>query len=263
MTRRIKRLREFDLTLQIKRDDFIRPPRDSQRNWLLNNAIAEFADDLSAIARLAEKFVPGVDALQVEDRTQAVLGDDDIMEDWQIPLMQAMAERVTERRGSVLEIGFGRGVASTMIQDCGVDSHTVIECNDSIVGRFHEWKKDFPQRDISLVHGLWQEVLGNLGLFDGIFFHTYPLNESEFIEQIAESTTFADHFFPHASQHLVEGGVFTYLSNEIDSLSRTHQRHLLRYFSSIELSVVEPLDLPVDSRDAWWADSMVVVKAVK
>lgn len=263
MTRRLKRLRDVDISLEIKREDFIRPPRDSQRNWLINRAITEFAEDLTALDRIAADFVPGVSSLQIGDRSQSVLSDEEIMEDWQIPLMQAMADVVTAGHGHVLEIGFGRGIASTMIQTGGVSAHTIIECNDSIVERFHEWRTDYPRSEIELVHGRWQDVLDDLGQFDGIFFHTYPLNESEFIEQIAESTTFADHFFPHAARHLVDGGIFTYLSNEIDSLSRSHQRHLLKHFRSVEISIIGSLDLPQDIRDAWWADSMVLVKAVR
>ncbi len=38
------------------------------------------------------------------------------MEDWQTPLMQAMARHVTETHGDVLEIGFGRGVSAEFIQ---------------------------------------------------------------------------------------------------------------------------------------------------
>ena len=110
---------------------------------------------------------------------------------------------------------------------------------------------------------MWQDTLPSLQRFDGIFFHTYPLNETDFIEQIAESTTFAEHFFSHAAQHLVDGGRFSYLSNEIDSLSRTHQRLLFRHFRTIEVSIVEGLDLPQDVKDAWWSDSMAVVVAVK
>lgn len=263
MTRRLKRTRNFDITLQIKRDDFIRPPREPQRNWLLNKAITEFTDDLEQLDRLSRRFVAGVDALQTGDRTQAPLSDAEIMEDWQIPLMQAMADIVTAAHGHVLEIGFGRGIASTMIQAGGVDAHTIIECNDSVVERFHAWKKEYPGRDIRLLHGLWQDVLQGAGKFDGIFFHTYPLNESDFVEQIAESITFAEHFFEPAARHLVDGGVFTYLSNEIDSLSRGHQRRLLQHFRSIEISVIGNLDLPDDIRDAWWADSMVLVRATR
>lgn len=263
MTRRLKRLRDFEIMLQIKNENFIRPPRDAQRNWLLNKALAEHADNLMALDELAASFVPGSDAIPAGDRTNARLSDEEIMEDWQIPLMQALAKAVTETHGHVLEIGFGRGISSGFIQEYGVTSHTIIECNDSIVERFERWRRPFPDRDIRMVRGRWQDVLGDLGRYDGLFFHTYPLNEDEFVEQIAQSTTFAEHFFAHAANHLVDGGIFTYLSNEIDSLSRSHQRLLFGHFSSICLQVLRGLDLPVDVHDAWWADSMVVVKATK
>lgn len=73
----------------------------------------------------------------------------------------------------------------------------------------------------------------------------------------------AEHFFPHAAEHLKSGGVFTYLSNETDSLSRGHQRLLFRYFYSFTLSRVIGLNIPEDSHDAQWSDNMVIIKAVK
>ncbi len=263
MTKRIKRLRQVEVTLQIKDDAFIRPPNDQQRNWLLNSALGEFVYDLQMLDELAKRFVPGAGHLPVEDRTQAVLTDEEIMEDWQLPLMQEMARVVSVSHGDILEIGFGRGVSSAMIQQEGVRSHSIIECNDSIVERFNEWRKKYPDSHFELVHGLWQDTLPNLGKFDGVFFHTYPLNEEDLLQQIGKSVTFADHFFEHAAAHLKPGGVFTYLSNEIDSLSRTHQRLLLEHFSKIELQVVKDLQVPDDVRDAWWSDSMVVVAATR
>ncbi|MEM7083889.1 MAG: class I SAM-dependent methyltransferase [Pseudomonadota bacterium] len=263
MTKRIKRLREVDVTLQIKDEAFIRPPTEQQRHWLLNSAMTEFMYDLQRLDELAREFVPGAGHLRTEDRTQAVLSDQEIMEDWQLPLMQEMAKAVTRSHGHVLEIGFGRGVSSAMIQDEGVRSHTIIECNDSIVARFEQWRKDYSASEFHLVHGLWQDTLPALGEFDGIFFHTYPLNEEDLLQQIGQSVTFADHFFPHAAAHLKPGGVFTYLSNEMDSLSRTHQRLLFSHFRHVDLQVVRNLNLPDNVRDAWWSDSMVVVAATK
>lgn len=263
MTRRIKRQPEFELSLQIKDDAFIAPPRAAQRNWLLNGAMSETIENLRALNDIAARFVPGQQGLPAGDRTQAELADEEIMEDWQIPLMRAMAEIVTSTHGDVLEIGFGRGVSATFIQEFGVRSHTVVECNDSIVERFRAWSRNYPDRILHLAHGMWQDELPKLGSFDGVFFHTYPLNEDEIIEQVGGSVTFAEHFFPHAAQQLRDGGVFTYLSNEIDSLSRAHQRLLLKHFRSIELRVVRDLPVPEDVRDAWWADSMVVVRAVR
>jgi guanidinoacetate N-methyltransferase len=184
------------------------------------------------------------------------------MEEWQIPLMQAMAEVVTETHGDVLEIGFGYGVSATLIQEQSVRSHTIIECNDAVVEKFFEWKELFKQNQINLVHGLWQDTIEELGQFDGIFFHTYPLNEEEYMKYVHGKTTFAEHFFETAAKHLRSGGVFTYFSNEIDSLGRGHQRALFKHFSSFSLKVLH-LELPDDINDTWWADSMVIVKAVK
>lgn len=260
--RKLRRTPNFELTLEIKNDAFIAPPRESQRNWLLNKAVSEFALDLNQLDGLARRFVPGIDAVHIEARAQTALSDDEIMEDWQIPLMRAMAEAGAAGGGDVLEIGFGRGVASTFIQDHTPRSHTVVECNDSVVARFHTWRAQWPQRDLRLIHGKWQDTVDQFGQYDGIFFHTYPLDEDEYADTVLASVTFAEHFFDTAAAHLRTGGVFTYMSNEIDSLSRPHQRALLARFSAVQISLVK-LEVPPDVRDTWWSDQMVVVKAVK
>jgi guanidinoacetate N-methyltransferase len=185
------------------------------------------------------------------------------MEDWQIPLMEAMARHVTASHGDVLEIGFGRGVSGEFIQRFGARSHTVVEPNDHSVHHYFEpWRKRHADRDIRLFHARWQDVDDRLGLYDGIFFHAFPMNEQEFAEYVLKGVTFAEHAFAVMASHLRSGGVFTYLTTEIDSLGRGHQRSLLRHFSSIAMHV-ERLKVPEDTHDTWWADSMVVVKAVK
>ena len=178
------------------------------------------------------------------------------------PVMEAMAQIVAEKGGDVLEVGFGRGVSASQIQKLGVKSHTIIECNDAIVDNFQHWKKQYPERDIRLIHGKWQDVAAQFEMYDGIFFHTYPLNATEWVEYVAQSTTFAEHFFPTAAAHLRWGGVFSYFTLEIDSFSRAHQRLVFRFFNSLTLQVVS-LSLPTNLKDAWWADSMVVIKASK
>lgn len=263
MTRRLKRLREFDIVLQIKNEDFINPPRMAQRNWLLNKALTEFASDLKHLDHCAKRFVPGQEIERVSDRGQARLSEEEIMEDWQIPLMTAMADIVTEFHGDILEIGFGRGVSAELIQTRGVSSHTIVECSDAIIADiFQPWRARYPDRDIRLVHGLWQDTIEQLKTYDGIFFHTYPLNEAEYLRLAVNSATFAEHFFSTAAQHLRDGGIFTYLTHEIDTLSRGHQRAVFQYFKEFTLRRVA-LSLPQDVKDAWWADSMIVIKAVK
>ena len=263
MTKKIKRTNQYELSLLIKDDAFINPPRQTQRNSMLNRAMKEFGEDLDALDQVALDFVPGALELSVtSDRTQAILKQEEIMEDWQIPVMQAMTKVVCASGGDILEIGFGRGISSSMIQAEDVQSHTIIECNKPIIKNFAVWQEKQPSDKIYLVEGLWQDTIHNLGEFDGIFFHTYPLNEQEYMEYVHGKVTFAEHFFATAAKHLKPGGVFTYFSNEIDSLSRAHQRALFKHFSEISLSTVE-LTLPEDITDTWWANSMVIIKATK
>jgi guanidinoacetate N-methyltransferase len=263
MTRRIRRHKAFEILVHVKDDSFLRPPREAQRNWMLNRLVKETADDLEALDRAASRFVRGAEPVAMSDRGQARLADEEIMEDWQIPVMKAMAEAVTDTHGDVLEIGFGRGVASSLIQDQQVRSHTIVECNAHVIEGFSRWASQYPGSEIRLVEGMWQDVVEGLDRYDGIFFHTYPLTEQDFAEQVVQSVTFAAHFFPAAERLLRPGGRFSYLTNEVDSLSRGHQRLLLRHFSSFELSQVTDLPLPEDTRDAHWATEMVIVKAIR
>ena len=260
--RKLKRTSAFELRVDIKDDQFVRPPSEKQRHWLLNRFLRESAADLEALHDVAGRFVPGAERSIPGDLQTADLMDEQIMEDWQIPLMRAMTDLVGVEHGDVLEVGFGRGVSAAMLQEKNLRSHTIIECNPSVVRRFEEWRVQYPGRAIRIVEGLWQDVIGGLGGFDAVFFHTYALNEDEAADRLSRSVTFADDFFPVAAEHLVSGGVLTYLTNEIDSLSRGHQRLLLRHFTSFRLQIVA-LDLPHDVRDAWWADSMAVIEVIK
>ncbi|WP_203257042.1 methyltransferase domain-containing protein [Hyunsoonleella ulvae] len=262
--KKIKRSHAFEVILTINDDNFICPPKESQRNAIVNRAIKEFAGDLNILNEQAKTFVPGatIHGFKV-DREQKIMGDQEIMEDWQIPLMKEMAKAIAGDGGDILEIGFGRGISADMIMQHPINSYTAIECNDDVINTyFTSFKEKYKDKDISLYHGLWQDYIHNVGIYDGILFHTYPLNDDEYMQYVNGSITFAQHFFEHASAHLKPGGAFTYFSNEIDSLSREHQQLLLKFFSSFSIKVI-PLAMPVDVIDTWWADSIVVIKAVK
>ena len=261
--RKLKRTKDFEISLELCNETFIRPPRDSQRHWVLNRILAETVDSLVALNELVPSFVAGSDELLSMDREHVEMDDGEIMEDWQIPLMEEMAKEVAIRGKSILEVGFGRGVASDLIQSQEVSAHTIIDCNPSVLERCRVWRTKFPSQSIDIVEGRWEDEIGNLGLFDGIFFHTYPLSESEFVERVAQSSTFAEHFFSVASEHLNPGGVFTYMTNEIDSLGRGHQRALFKHFSGIKTRLQRGLNPPEDTRDALWGNQMVIVAAQK
>jgi amino acid adenylation domain-containing protein len=254
---------EFNLRLD---DGVIAPPQRHQRRWLIRQFLQEMSEDIQQLSVQARQFVSGSSAFleEVEDVTDLDLSDDEIMEDWQQPILQAMAECVSASHGHVLEIGFGRGVSASMIQNCGVKSHTIVETNEHCIQRYFDpWRATYQERDIRIIHNTWQLASSQLGEFDGVFFHTAARTMEEMAQATIDQVTYAEHFFPTAAKHLNPGGVFTYLANEIDSLSRSHQRLLLTHFSSFRVCRVDQLEIPVETKDLWWAPSMVVVAAVK
>ena len=262
--RKIKRSKAYEIVVTIHDENFIRPPKDAQRNAIVNRALKEFVGDLNILDNQAKHFVPGATAHTFkEERSQKQLTAQEIMEDWQIPLMKEMAKTIAENGGDILEIGFGRGVSADMIMQYPISRYTTIECNDDVVKTYFEsFKNKHTNKNIKLVHGLWQDTIESVGEFDGILFHTYPLNDDEYMQYVNGSITFAEHFFEHASKHLKIGGAFTYFSNEIDSLSREHQQLLLKHFSSFSIKVLH-LEMPKDVLDTWWANTIVVIKAIK
>jgi len=162
MTRRIKRHQQYELSLSIKDDDFLRTPREAQRNWFLNRVVKETAEELQLLDSLATQMVCGSDQLIELDRAQGSLSDTDIMEDWQIPVMKAMASAVTTQGSDILEVGMGRGIASGFIQMHDPETHTIIECNERIASTFEKWKSSYPNKDIRMITSLWQDCLDRL-----------------------------------------------------------------------------------------------------
>lgn len=256
---------QFRLNMELD-PQFITPPRPAQRAWLLRKAMNELAEDLTALDQLAGRFVSGQERVETDDfKTQALSepSDSAIMEDWQIPIMRAMAGIVGRHGGNVLEIGFGRGISAEFIQEYEVERHTIVESESGVVERyFHPWRKKHGKANIDLQIGKWQDCEFSPESFDGILFHAYPLDETEFFEHIVKSVTYAEHAIPAMAGLLRAGGRFTYLTNEIDSLSRTHQRLLFRYFSQIKIEVID-IDVPEDTKDAWWAPQMVIIECVR
>lgn len=260
----------FALSVSFTTAGFIAPPRPAQRNWVINRALQECADDLRALDSLTRRFVAGSDRVEIQgdlqtvepelDERALVMSGQHVMHDWQEPLMRELASAVTERHGDVLEIGFGLGLSATHIQARRPRSHVIVEANERVAASARRWRARHPSADIRIVHAKWQDVLDELDRFDGILFDTYPMTEAEFRTHVLADVTFAAHAFEAAARHLAPGGVFTYYTNEIDSLSRRHQRALLEAFSSFRLGIVRHLRPPADAQN-WWADSMAVVRA--
>lgn len=265
---------KFAISLEAKEEHFTKFPSAFQKEWMLGRAFGEFADDLEHLDDLSGQLVPGLerpaihdgweDSAAAQNAAELVIQGQQVMQSWERSLMQSMATAVTRSKGDILEVGFGMGISATAILDAGVRSYTVIECNDGVIESFERWRKHYPGTDIRLVRGRWQDVTDQLGEYDGILFDTYPLSQDEYIRNEVKGRPYshAGEFFPLAAAKLRRGGVFTYFTCEIDSLSRGHQRLLLRYFDSFQVSVVRGLTPPVGCQ-YWWSDSMVLVMATR
>ena len=267
-----RQLPQFDLSLDLHDADFVKPPKESQRNWLIQQSVNELVSELYHLDKAAKSYVPGSQRVLLKDEwktspanydgSQLIIQGHQVMQEWERPVMKAMAEWVAETHGDVLEVGFGMGISATYIQEVGVKSYTLVECNDGVIEAFEKWRLSYPNSDIRLIRGKWQDTTELLGSYDGVFFDAYATSEEEITAYVRNSVTFAQAFFPVASNCLREGGVFTYFTDEVDSFSRAHQRAVLEFFRSMTLSAVRPLFPPQDC-NYWWEDSMMIVKAIK
>ena len=251
----------FRVTAKAHDPNAIPTPRSEQRQWLVGERLRELSNELDHLDEIAPKMISASGSLTIDGRDVAPLQPDEIMEDWQIPLMRSMAKIAAQAAGDVLEVGYGRGISSRMIQEYNPRSHTIIECNPTIVADAELWKSEHPDRDIRIVQGYWQDVVDDLDLFDGILFHTYPLSVEELSEVLSKYSTYAENFFPHAAKLLRPGGRFTYFTNDADSLSRAHQRALLEHFASYKIGQIRDLQIPETSADAHWFDRIVTIEA--
>ncbi|KAL3145046.1 hypothetical protein ABBQ32_003537 [Trebouxia sp. C0010 RCD-2024] len=95
-----------------------------------------------------------------------------VMMAWEGPLMQAHAKAICSKGGDVLNVGFGLGLVDNAIQSNHPASHTIIEAHPDVLHKMEEdgWE-DRP--NVRVVHGRWQDVLPQLGQYDGIFFDTF------------------------------------------------------------------------------------------
>ncbi|MFE3498551.1 class I SAM-dependent methyltransferase [Kitasatospora sp. NPDC059146] len=268
----LRRYKDFSIEVGLHRGSFIAAPRAEQQRWVVHRAVDELAEQLRHLDVIAPEFVDGTTRGEINAEWHdseadyhdgsLIIEGQQVMQDWEAALMRRMAERVGAGHGDILEIGFGLGLSATFIEEQGVRSHTIVEFNDQVLEVAKAWRARRPDSDIELIQGNWQSVMPTLGDFDGIFWDAFPTSEDEFDQYVLRDSTVAEAFFSEAAAHLRPGGVFTYYTNERDSLSRRHQRSLLRYFSSFSVEVVDGLVPPADCQ-YWWTDRMTVVTATR
>lgn len=105
-------------------------------------------------------------------------GNEQVMMEWEIPYMQACIDELYPE-GDVLEVGFGMGYSASTIQEYKPKSHTIIECHPTVLKEAKKWRKEYPDSDIRIIEGTWQENFEKLGIFDQIFFDDHGLRVDE------------------------------------------------------------------------------------
>jgi predicted O-methyltransferase YrrM len=97
--------------------------------------------------------------------------EQDVMGDWEHPLMSASAAYITENGGDILEIGFGMGLSAGYMHSHSISSHTVVEIHPDIIPRAIEWAAERP--NVTIITGSWYDRLNDLSTYDGILYDTY------------------------------------------------------------------------------------------
>ncbi len=110
---------------------------------------------------------------------ESLLDEDDrgVMMEWERPIMDVHAQLLCEKKGDVLNVGFGLGCVDNAIQSHAPKSHTIIEAHPDVYAKMiaDGWDK---KPNVRIFYGRWQDVIKTtefkaLNGFDSVFFDTF------------------------------------------------------------------------------------------
>jgi phospholipid N-methyltransferase len=144
------------------------------------------------------------------DSASLSIGSHSIVELWERPIQEAMAEAVCGCPSSkILEIGYGLGLSATAVRSFNPSLHLIVEAHPEIAAKAIE---RFSPTAYVIV-GLWERVTKSLrsSSFDGIIFDAYPMAAAPF-DGSAESTfQHICHFLPEGRRLLRRGGKLAFI----------------------------------------------------
>lgn len=128
----------------------------------MRRSLFEFGSDLEHLSRTMARMVQGVERPPITNdwqpgssasysNSELLIQGQEVMQTWERPLMEALAQSASDTHGDVLEVGFGIGLSAGMIQGIGVRSHTIIKSNKQVIRQFDDWRRSFPGRAIRLI----------------------------------------------------------------------------------------------------------------
>ena len=209
--------------------------------------------------RRRNKGLPGTHAGYLEQPAEfsgreLIVGGMEIMQEWERPLMRALAQEAAQNQGHVLEVGFGMGISASYLIQSGCSQYSVIEPHGDVLKMAREWadKQSVP---VQIIEGFWQDVIDGLGLFDGILFDTYQVLSEDYQDKVYVP------FIPKAAAHLRPGGVFTFFSGTSGKLPADHVALLEANFADCRFYEVTGLTPPKDCQ--YYRDSTMLVPVCK
>ena len=126
-------------------------------------------------------------------------GGQEIMHEWETPIMKQDAKLLCEGGGSILNIGYGMGIIDGFIRDHKPDKHTIIEVHPQIVKN----AKDAGYENV--LEGDWLDVVKNMTeQFDAIYFDTYCFDRDDWAIFTKD----------HVDRLLKPGGRFSYFNRD-------------------------------------------------
>jgi guanidinoacetate N-methyltransferase len=177
------------------------------------------------------------------------VGTSQVMQYWERPLMRQLALYATRRGGRVLEIGFGLGISADCIMEFGCEDYCVVEAHPVIAEHARNWgrRQSVP---VTVVEDFWQNVIDELGRFDGVLFDPYSIDSNPNGNNYRA-------FLPLAHKALRPDGLLSYFSEQTRAFSPEHLALILEHFNYVEFTVVEDLRVPTACR-YWKHDHMVI-----
>lgn len=116
-----------------------------------------------------------------------------VMLSWEKPYMEHCINML-HPIGDVLEIGFGSGYSAKQIQNFSIRSHTIIECDPTVLSKLYKWAST-QKHPVNVIHGTWQDRLDILGRFDTIFYDDCFLTEHPYEYNMAGFKNFVERIF--------------------------------------------------------------------
>ena len=124
-----------------------------------------------------------------------------VMMGWERPIMKKVSEILCHNSGDILNIGFGMGIVDTYIQEHNPNSHTIIESHPDVIEYIKTY--NWIEKDITFIFDKWQNVIDNLGTFDGIYLDTWYDIRSPYVKPLMDKC-------------LKVGGVFSICHNDVE-----------------------------------------------